>query len=110
LNKYIDITVSTINGEILEKPKVMSFRCDGLYQVGVMNVREYDINDCIVVKKVFAFNYSMGVYGTTSFSDVSEFLAYKNTQCACCNDDQCGVQINNCFFTINGCLATINGN
>lgn len=110
MNKYIDILVSTINGEILETPVNMSFRCDGLAGVGIMNVRQWDINDCIVVKKVFAFNYSMGVYGSTLFSDMQEFLDYKYNACICCNDNQCGVQIDGCFFTINGCFVTINGN
>ncbi len=103
MNKYIDIAVSTINGEILERPKVMSFRCDGLDAVGLMNVRQFDINDCIVVKKVFAFNYAMGVYGSLSFNSIETFLAYKNSQCACCSESSC------CYVTYQGCIVTYNG-
>lgn len=80
-----------------------------LNYVGVSNFKAYDANDCIIVRKVFAFLYNSVLYGSTEFKSISEFVEFINTECVQCVTIDCGVRINGCLFTINGCYATING-
>jgi hypothetical protein len=106
LSKYVNISVVTDNGAILEHPITMSFVCANLHPVGMVdfNVRNYTISDCIEVKRVFGLRYGHDLYGTNDFSTMAEWIAFRNTACVPCGQaNQC------CAITYNGCLITYKG-
>lgn len=106
--QQLPITVVVYNGEFLETPTLMYFDCDLVQYVNTYNARTYDINDCIVVKRVFGFLYGNDLWGTFDFKTIEEFIAFRDSYCL--EDTECGVQINGCFFFINNnCRTTING-
>jgi len=104
LAKNIDILISTINGEFLETPVDMTFTCGKLTYVGMANVRQYDANDCIVVRRLFTFLYNTNLFGTPSFSDVQDFTIYVNANCVPCSEEE-----NCCAILFNGCYVRYNG-
>lgn len=92
-----DILCSTINGEILENESVVSLDCDLANYVGIMNVRAYDANDCIVVKRVFVIRQGNTLFGTHEFKSIQDFLTYRDLVCF------------TCLILFNGCYVTFNG-
>lgn len=82
----------------------MQFNCGQLQYVGMANVRNYDENDCIVVRRLFTFLYNNSLYGTRDFKTVFEFTNYVNSNCV-----PCGVVDECCSITYNGCYVTYNG-
>lgn len=101
--KYVNISVVTENGAILEKPVTMSFLCSQLTAVGLLNVRDYDENDCIVVKRVFGLDYNGSLFGTEAFQNMQEWYAFRSSACVPCSKKKC------CVVTYNGCLVTYKG-
>lgn len=107
LGKYVNILIETDNGAILEKPISMPFLCSELHAVGMLdfNVRNYTIDDCIEVKRVFGLRYGTDLYGTNQFSTMAEWIAFRNSVCV-----PCGVQRSVCCpVTFQGCFITFNG-
>ncbi len=92
-----------INGEFQESPVTMEFPCGKVQAVGETVVRQYDINWCIVAKKVFLFRYKGNVFGTTQFADKDQFFQYQKSNCACCQDEECITLLDGCIVTLKGC-------
>lgn len=63
--------------------------CDLVNPLGEKVVRQYDKNLCIVSRKVFIVYYGGHLFGTTEFSDITEFTDYRNDQC-------CGLSLGPC--------------
>ena len=103
MSKYVNISVVTENGAILEKPVTMSFVCSQLSPVGILNVRDYDANDCIIVKKVFGLDYNGSLYGTEDFETMQNWYKFRSSNCVPCNKKKC------CVVIYNECLVTYKG-
>lgn len=103
--KRVNIRVTFINSDILETPRLMDFECGTMVPVGLSQARNYDANDCIVVRKGFTFLVNSQIFGTDQFKTVQEFTSFINLGCAPCS------QVANpcCFVTHNGCLITYRG-
>jgi hypothetical protein len=112
LGKYINILVSVIDGEFLEKPITQSFECSRINPSGETALRTYDANDCIIVKRVFAFMYGGIMFGTPTFTSYLQFVEYRNRVCVPCSNrpEACDVLFNGCYVTFRGCNVTINKN
>lgn len=106
-DKSIAIRASTINGEIQEFPPTYYFPCSQVIPQGETIIREYDLDWCIVAKKVFLVKYQNNVFGTTQFVSMDEFLAYKESYCASCCIS-CVIKVGNCVLLYNGCSLTYN--
>lgn len=80
----------------------MYFNCDDIQYVGMYNARNYDSNDCIIVKKAFGFLYGYGndLWQTFDFQNIAEFIAFRDNYCG--NGKVC------CDVTFNGCYVTYN--
>src|ERR1700735_715898 len=116
----------TVDGKILEFPKVFNLRCDLVKPLGCDILRQYTKTECIVAKKVFLIYYAGQVFGSTQFTGVFQFTQYMNNACrvfctpAILTINNCLLQLNGCnatvfqncpdgyYFTLYGCVATIN--
>lgn len=99
----------TVDGKILEFPKVFSLRCDLVKPLGCDIVRQYTKTECIVAKKVFLIYYAGQVFGSTQFTGVFQFTQYMNNACKIV----CAPAIvtrNNCLVQRYGCNVTIFNN
>lgn len=94
MSKIVEISVKTINGQILEFPKIISARKSQMLPFGEDLVRNFDVNECIVVTKLFLFTHGLDLFGTTEFSTLEGFYQFINKKC---------------YLTIGGCYITING-
>jgi hypothetical protein len=105
MSKTVSIRVTFINSEILETPQIMEFGCGTIIPVGLSQARNYDANDCIVVRKGFTFLVNSQVFGTDQFDNIQDFTSFLNTNCAPCG------QVANpcCFVTHDGCFVTYQG-
>lgn len=96
----------TIDGRILEFPKLFYLDCSLVKPLGLQIVRQYSKTQCIVAKKVFQIYYAGQVFGSTQFTSVLQFVGYLNSVCiSFCSPSF--FTINNCLFQINGCDTTI---
>ena len=96
----------TIDGRILEFPKLFYLECDLVKPLGLQIIRQYSKTQCIVAKKVFQIYYAGQVFGSTQFTSVMQFVQYLNSVCVTfCTPAY--FTINNCLFEINGCDVTI---
>lgn len=100
--RQLPITVVTYNGEFLEHPKLMYFDCDLVVYVGMYNARNYDENDCIVVKRAFGFLYGNDLWQTFDFKNVAEFIAFRDAYCVPTSPSCCTITYNGCTVTYNG--------
>lgn len=107
--KTIAIRASTINGAIQEFPPTYYFPCSQVLPQGEAIIRDYDVNDCIVAKKVFLVKYQNNVFGTTQFVSMVEFLTYKESYCASCCQ-ACVIEFDGCVLLYNDCSLTYNNN
>lgn len=82
----------------------MSLSCNEASYVGMMNVRTYDINYCIVVKQVFVIRQGNNLFGTLDFNTVTQFINYRNSICKPCAfvPTCCAILYNGCYVTFNG--------
>lgn len=96
----------TINGKILEFPKVFHLRCELVKPLGVDIIRQYSKTECIVAKKVFLLYYAGDVFGSTQFTGVLQFVQYMNNACKPPFCTPVTVQINGCNLQRNGCDVT----
>lgn len=102
------LSVKTINGEVKEHPVTISFNCNKVLPLGVMEVRYFDANYCIKVVRVFMIQQGTNLYGTQLFFTSDGFKQYFNTHCQCCLVTTCcDVLYNGCYVTINGKRITI---
>lgn len=95
----------TIDGRILEFPKLFYLDCSLVKPLGLQIVRQYSKTQCIVAKKVFQIYYAGQVFGSTQFTSVMQFVAYLDSVCV----SVCApalVTINNCNLERNGCNVT----
>lgn len=98
-------TANTIDGKILEFPYSFWMRCDLTKPLYQDIVRAYDKNECIVARKVYLVAYGGHLYGTEQFTNMDEFVNYRNTNCrvlVCCT-----LTWKNCFVTVKGKRVTI---
>jgi hypothetical protein len=96
----------TVDGKILEFPKVYYLRCDRVQPLGCDIIRQYTKTQCIVAKKVFLIYYAGQTFGSTQFTGVAQFIQYVNNSCRVfCTPAL--VQINNCLLQWYGCNVTI---
>src|SRR5579872_3751959 len=96
----------TVDGKILEFPKVYYLRCDLVKPLGCDIIRQYTKTECIVAKKVFLIYYAGQVFGSTQFIGVAQFVQYMNNACRVfCVPPL--VQINNCLLQWYGCNVSI---
>ena len=86
----------TVDGKILEFPKVFNLRCDLVKPLGCDIIRQYTKTECIVAKKVFLIYYAGQVFGSTQFTGVFQFTQYMNNACT--------VFCTPAIVTENGCL------
>jgi hypothetical protein len=95
---FVNIKVSTINGEFLETPQSINFDCGSVVGVGMDRqiLRGYDANWCIVAKKVYLIRQGQNVYGT-DFQNKNDFQQFINSNCY------------SAYFLIDGCIMTLNG-
>lgn len=92
----------TVDGKILEFPKIFYLRCDLVQPLGCDIIRQYTKTECIVAKKVFLVYYGGQVFGSTQFTGVAQFVLYVNNSCRVfCTPAL--VTINNCLLQRNGC-------
>lgn len=103
MGKYINIEVSTLNGAILEKPYVQQFNCNLVFPQGIANVRDYDINNCIVVKTVFLLVENGNVFGTTEIATKQQFEQLRKASCTTCERGGCVISYNNCALKWDNC-------
>lgn len=103
MGKFLNIEVSTLNGEILEFPYVQQFNCDSVQPIGVQNIRDYDVNNCIVVKTVYLLLEKENVFGTTEITTKQQFESLKLAACNTCGN------IGTCILRYNGCILSFNG-
>jgi hypothetical protein len=94
------ITVSTIDGNILEFPKELWVDCSLVTPVGEQVVKFYNKEECVVSKKVYMVVYQGHKYGLDNFTDLQQFLDYLNSQC---RTEKC------CDIAVNGCIVTYQG-
>lgn len=96
----------TVDGKILEFPKVYYLRCDQVQPLGCDIIRQYTKTQCILAKKVFLIYYQGQVFGSTQFTGVQQFVQYVNNVCTFfCIPSL--ITINNCNLTRYGCNVTI---
>lgn len=96
----------TIDGKILEFPKVFYLRCEWAKPLGVDIIRQYNKTECIVAKKVFLIYYAGQVFGSVQFTGVIQFIQYMNNSCRVfCTPPI--LQINGCLLQRYGCNVTI---
>lgn len=95
----------TIDGRILEFPKLFYLDCSLVKPLGLQIVRQYSKTQCIVAKKVFQIYYAGQVFGSIQFVSVMQFVSYLDSVCV----SVCApafVTINNCNLQRNGCNVT----
>jgi hypothetical protein len=93
---WFKFTANTLDGRILEFPKVVNMLCDKVIPLYQDIVKAYDKDECIVAREVYLVNYGGHLYGTTDFTTMDEFVSYRNSNCRC-------VLVNgNCVITYNG--------
>lgn len=110
MGKIFSFTAETLNGEILELPQQYEVSCDSVRPMGVMQIRAWDVNDCIVVRTVFGVMYGKNLLGTTQFYNLQDYDNYIASQCGCCEGsiigcdsllvDGCTLKIGDCFLKI----------
>ena len=99
-------SADTVDGKILEFPKIFTLRCDWTKPLGVDIIRRYSKTECIVAKKVFLIYYQGQTFGSTQFTGVLQFVNYMNNSCRVfCTPPF--VQINGCNLQWNGCNVII---
>lgn len=106
--KTFQVTVSTINGRILEFPQQENFRCNIAIPIGLQVVRQFDGNECIKARKVFLIEYDGQLFGTLQFKTLEDFLNYRNSNCR--PVQSCKILFNGCYVMFNGCFVTIKQN
>lgn len=94
------ITVSTIDGNLLEFPKTIWVDCSLVTPVGMGVVKWYDSSESIVSRSVYQVVYQGHCYGLDDFKTLDEFLTYRNSQCV--EDKCCNVAIFGCTITYQG--------
>lgn len=103
--KTFPFIADTIDGRILEFPKLFYLECDLVKPLGLQIVRQYTKTQCILAKKVFQIYYAGQVLGSIQFTGVMQFVNYLNSVCiAFCTPAI--VTINNCNLERNGCNVT----
>lgn len=105
MSKKISILVKTINGEILDNPKLFSLPCN-VYPIGYNYVRAFNENYAIVVVKVFLLRDGLDVFGIEDIVTLQQWLQLKDSLCQCCTESECGIIYNGCFLQYNGCNIT----
>lgn len=104
--KTFPFIADTIDGKILEFPKLFYLQCEWVKPLGLQIVRQYSKTQCIVAKKVFQIYYQGQVFGSSQFSSVMQFDQYLNNVCRYfCTPAY--VTINKCNLQRNGCNVTI---
>ena len=101
---FFNFTANTIDGQLLDVPQVIQMDCDLVQPLGLSVVRQFDKQMCIVARKVYLVFYGGHVFGTTAFENTTEFLDYRNANCA---DLCCYLKYNNCDIVFNGRRITI---
>src|ERR1700734_166816 len=96
----------TVDGKILEFPKVFNLRCDLVKPLGCDIIRQYTKTECSVAKKVFLIYYAGQVFGSTQFTGVAQFVLYMNNACRVFCVPAI-VTENNCLKQWYGCNVTI---
>lgn len=96
----------TVDGKILEFPKVYNLRCEWAKPLGVDIIRQYTKTECIIAKKVFLIYYAGQVFGSTQFTGVAQFVLYMNNACRVFCTPAI-VTINNCLLQRYGCNVTV---
>jgi hypothetical protein len=102
--KEFNISVKTINGQVLQDPVTMNFPCN-VVPVGESIVRYLDINFCIINKKVYLFRNGQDVFGTTIVNCLDGFNQYRGVNCGCC-PELCLLEYNNCYLMYNDCTIS----
>lgn len=92
---FFNFTAHTIDGQLLDIPKVIQMDCDLVKPLGQNVIRQYDKLMCIVARKVYLVFYGGHNFGTTDFTNTTEFLDYRNSEC-------CGLTYGNCILTYDG--------
>lgn len=96
----------TIDGKILEFPKLFYLECDLVKPLGLQIIRQYTKTECIKAKKVFQIYYNGQVFGSTQFTSVMQFVNYLNSVCVqFCTPAL--LMVNNCNLEVDGCNLTI---
>lgn len=104
--KTFPFIADTIDGQILEFPKLFYLQCELVRPLGLQIVRQYNKTQCIVAKKVFQIYYQGQTFGSVQFGSVIQFDQYLNNVCRFfCTPAY--VTINNCNLQRNGCDVTI---
>lgn len=106
--KTFQVTISTINGRILEFTQQIDFRCNLAMPIGLQVVRQFDGNECIKARKVFLIEYDGQLFGTLQFKTLEDFLNYRNNNCRPIPD--CRITYNGCYIMYNNCFVTIKKN
>lgn len=96
-------TANTIDGKILEFPQRIAMRCDLVQPLYQQTVREYNGNECIVAIKVYMVMYAGHLYGTKEFTNMAEFVAFRNDMCL-------PIELHCCYVTFGGCQLKIGDN
>lgn len=104
--KSFNLKVVTINGEIKEFPEIITFPCNQVIAVGESLVRNYDSNNCIVVKSVFLFRYGVNVFGTTQVKDIAQWNQLVSVLCIPCAQP-CQVFFDDCPIMFDDCVVYI---
>lgn len=100
----LEFVATTIDGRILEFPQRLYFKCDLVIPLYQQVVRQYDGNECINAIRVYMVSYGGHLYGTKDFTNMVDFLSYRNTSCKtkfCCD-----LIFNGCYVTIAGRRVT----
>ena len=107
-NKTAIVTfrADVLGGDILVIPKTFYLNCDGIQILGMQNFKDFDANQCIIEMKCLAIMYGGVLMGNRDFT-VDSFISYRNTQCACCSDNDCNVLVGDCEVMIGNCSLTI---
>src|ERR1700678_4266117 len=89
----------TIDGVILEFPKLFYLQCSCVKPLGCDIVKNYTKTECIKAKKVFLIYCSGQVFGSCQFTGVAQFVQYVNNSCN--PNPLCNILLNGCQLTLN---------
>ena len=95
MGDFFNFTAHTIDGELLDVPKIIPMDCDLVKPLNQTVVRQFDKQMCIVARKVYLVFYAGHVFGSTDFANTTEFMNYRNNEC-------CGLAFGECLLTFEG--------
>lgn len=96
-------TADTIDGKILEFPKIFDLQCACVKPLGTDIIKQFNKTECIVAKKVFLIYCDGQVFGSTQFTNVGQFIQYLNN--ACQPQLHCTLFLGGCQILFNGCFV-----